>query len=113
MSGSLRRGLDALPATAAAALILVTDQPHITSEDLRRLLICWRARPSRPAAALYSGRLGVPAIIPRRYFAGIAPGARDRGARELLRAHAALVHAVPIAAAAFDIDTAADAAALR
>ena len=60
---------------------------------------------ARAAASAYAGVLGVPALLPRRWFAPLAEGGHDHGARDLLRAHADQVHAVPAPPLADDVDT--------
>lgn len=113
MAGSIRCGLGALPARANACLILLADQPAIDTADLRRLVDAWAARPGAVAAAHYAGACGAPAIFPAAYWPGLAALQGDRGARALLATLDALT-AVPMPAAAFDIDTPQDlAAALR
>ncbi len=105
MSGSLRRGLRALPRSAAAALILAVDQPLITALELRRLIAAWSQRPSQPAASAYAGRVGIPAILPRRAWVRAARAHGDTGARELLRQPGLMVTAIQMPEAAIDIDT--------
>lgn len=113
MSGSLAAGIARLPRNARAALILLTDQPGITRADLVRLMRRWQRQPGHPAAAVYDGRAGVPAIIPARVFRHlIARDGADTGARGVLRS-ARRLGRVAMPAAALDIDTAADLASLR
>ena len=64
LAGSVRRGLRAVPADAHAVLFALSDQPLVDERSLARLVAAWRRRPARAAAARYSGRLGVPAILP-------------------------------------------------
>lgn len=109
---SLRAGLDALPVTAGAVLILLCDQARIDAADLQRLTNAWRKRPSIPAAASYEGKPGVPAIIPRRWFRELRSLEGDVGARQVLR-QARKLSTVDMPAAAFDVDTPADVSALR
>ncbi len=112
MAGSLRRGLDALPASCGAALLLVVDQPGISRAALARLLAAASRRPGRLVAATYGGRPGVPAVIPRRYWRELRRLGGDQGARRLLRRHGARVIQVELPEAAWDIDVPEDAARL-
>lgn len=105
MSGSLRVGLKSLPRSAAAALVLVVDQPRVTLADLRRLVAAWAARRGRLTASAYSGRLGIPAILPRRHWSRATRASGDVGARDVLRSPDLCVTAVAMPAAAFDVDT--------
>jgi molybdenum cofactor cytidylyltransferase len=107
LASSLSKGLAALPADAAGALVLSCDQPLVGAAELRRLIDAWRRRPDRPAAAAYAGTVGVPAVLtPRLCFAARALEG-DTGAAALLRATKGLSR-VPMAAAVEDLDEPAD-----
>jgi molybdenum cofactor cytidylyltransferase len=112
LASSLRAGLAAAPRAAAAALALTVDQPNVDGAVLRRLVGAWRRHPGLPAAAHYSGRAGVPAILPRRSWRALRELQGDAGARALLRG-ADAVTLVSMPEAAFDVDTPADLARLR
>ncbi len=113
MAGSLRRGLEALPPEATAALLLLTDQPLVSKSDLERLIAAWTRQPQRAAASAYGGRLGIPAILPRRFWRDAKRASGDVGAREILRRPGARITTVSLPAAAVDIDTQRDLDALR
>lgn len=113
MAGSLCRGLEALPPDAAAALLLVTDQPLVAPADLRRLVAAWSRQPQRAAASSYGGRLGIPAILPRRLWREAKRERGDVGARSILRRPGARITTVCLPAAGIDIDTEQDVEALR
>lgn len=108
MGRSLRAGLAALSADCAGALVLLCDQPDLDAGHLHALVAAWRRDPSRAAASAFAGLLGVPALLPRAWFAELAALDGDRGARDLLRQRAAEVHAVACAPLARDIDVPAD-----
>jgi len=105
MAGSLRTGITALPASATAALVVLADQYALTPVDLRRLISAWTKAPRRPAAALFDGRLGAPAILPRGWFGRVNDLAGDQGARQLLRHAPGAITPVALAAARLDLDT--------
>lgn len=111
MGGSLDIGIRGLPTGTDGVLVLLTDQAGIERSDLQRLAKRWRRAPQRAAAARYSQRVGVPAVLPRRYFRRASKLSGDTGARDLLRGLDRMV-SVAMPRAAFDVDTAADAAAL-
>jgi molybdenum cofactor cytidylyltransferase len=111
LAGSLRMGLDALPASARAALVTVVDQPNVDVGSLSRLIAAWRKRPGAPAAARYAGRAGVPAILPRRLWHAAGSLEGDVGARALLR-RARDLTLVEMPEAELDVDTAEDLARL-
>jgi molybdenum cofactor cytidylyltransferase len=92
--------------------VLLVDQPRVDAAAIARLATAWRRRPGRPAAALYDGRAGVPAILPRRYWRAAQALHGDRGARALLRdAQAATLVDMP--EAALDVDSPSDVDAMR
>ena len=111
MGRSLACGIGALPPRARAALVCLADQPRVQAEDLARLVAAWRRNPRAVAAARYEGRLGVPAVFPRSWFARLRRLKGDRGAQAML-ASARGVTGVPMARAAFDLDRPEDLAEL-
>ncbi len=111
LAGSLRTGLDKLPRSVSAALVLLVDQPEVDARALRRLIAAWRKQPGVPAAAYYAGRAGVPAILPRRLWSTIRTLDADAGARTLLRS-ATKITLVRMPEAELDVDTEQDLARL-
>ncbi len=107
LSTSLRTGLGALPATASAAMILLSDQPFVDRNAMWRLRAAWLREPRIPAAACQNDRIGAPAVLPRSVWTAAARARGDSGARDILRAMTA-INQVPLAEAAIDIDTPAD-----
>jgi len=106
LGGSLVRGLAA--SSADAVLVMVCDQTALEISDLQRLVDAWTKAVNHPAAASYAGVLGVPAIIPRKWFAALGALDGDSGAREFLRKHRKIVNSVSMPNAAADIDEPAD-----
>ncbi len=118
MGSSLRAGLASLePTAAAAAVVLLVDQPRIGSAAVARVAAAYGTRGAELAAATYDGVRGHPVLLGRRRWAEAAAGATgDRGARDLLAAAArrgalALVECGDVAAPD-DVDTPADLALL-
>jgi CTP:molybdopterin cytidylyltransferase MocA len=111
LASSLRAGIAALPASAAAAIVLLVDQPDVDAAALRRLIAAWHRHPAAPAASRYAGKVGVPAILPRRTWPAARALEGDVGARALLRGHR-FATLVDIPEAAFDVDTVDDLARL-
>ena len=108
LSASLAAGVRRAPRRARRLLVITVDQWRVDGADLARLLA---AAGRGVAAAAYDGRLGVPAVFPRRLWPALLRLQGDRGARALLEQGPAT--AVPIAAAAIDLDTPAELAAMR
>lgn len=113
LAASLRAGIAALPAACEGALVALTDQPALDGAHLRALCDAWRRTPARACASAYAGVLGVPALLPRAWFADAMLLRGDTGARALLRARAAEVVAIAAPALARDLDTPDDLARAR
>lgn len=108
MRSSLQAGIRALAPETQAALFMVCDQPHVTTEHLNALIDALPASGLDPVASGYSGTVGVPAIIPRTYFADLLALPGETGAKSFLLAHAARIKIVPFPGGEADIDTPAD-----
>jgi molybdenum cofactor cytidylyltransferase len=113
LSSSLVAGLDALPQTARAALLVLADQASLGPGDLALVAAAWQARPRSVVASLAGGVLGPPAVFPRRHFGELRRLRGDQGARDLLRHPGRPVVVIELPAAALDVDTPADAARVR
>jgi CTP:molybdopterin cytidylyltransferase MocA len=82
MASSIRLGVRALGFAAKdveGVLLMTCDQPAVTVEHLRRLMMRAEVKASR-----YAGRNGVPAFFPAKYFEKLTELKGDTGARELL-----------------------------
>lgn len=108
MAASLAAGVRRAPRQARYLAVLSVDQWRLGAADLRRL---WSAAGRQPAAAWYAGHCGIPAIFPQRLRSSLLALRGERGARALLEACGAT--AVPMPAAATDLDTASDLRQLR
>jgi len=109
LASSLKAGIAALPASAAAALVLLGDMPAVTPALIDGLIAAFGARPAALAAAPSAqGRRGNPVLLSRGLFPAIAGLEGDEGARKLL-AGAREGQVIEVEAArneaTFDIDT--------
>lgn len=111
MGSSLRAGMEAvrsLDPQPEAVLLLVCDQPGLTVEHLRAILTQQTAPRTAGevaiTASVYAGRAGVPAVFSAKLFGELLRSSGDRGARELIRAHAAEVQEIPWPAGELDVD---------
>jgi molybdenum cofactor cytidylyltransferase len=105
LASSIRAGIARLPAACTGVMLVLADQACVTAEDLRRLAGAWRRQPLSVAAARYGATVGVPAIFPQHLFRELRELKGDIGARVLLKRHADRLVRVPMASAAFDLDT--------
>lgn len=120
MGSSLRAGaqevirLDPVP---QAALLLVCDQPRLTAAHLHELLARHAAAQTMGniaiTASAYAGRAGVPAVFSAALFSELAACSGDRGARDLIQAHAPHVQAIPWPAGQLDLDRPEDLATIE
>ena len=110
LSHSLRLGLAAVPEGIGAAIILLGDQPTVTTEAIGTLLSARGKRPIIAGAA--NGILAPPLLIERRQFGVVQELSGDIGLREVLTVHPEWVTAVDVGAHAPDVDTPDDLARL-
>ncbi|WP_347989083.1 nucleotidyltransferase family protein [Methylomonas sp. AM2-LC] len=104
IASSIRAGVNALPASASAVLILLCDQPLINTRHLQQLLKGWQSATDKIVASQYPQSVGVPALFPARYFEQLLTLSGDRGARSLFKAFETNLQKIPIPEAEFDID---------
>lgn len=115
-STSLARGARAVRTVtdAAAAAVLLGDEPRVGADAVRRTVEAWRRRASaggRPPVvrARYRDRPGHPVVFPRDAFAGLESLEGDRGARAWLERNADRVEEVRLGEdAPADVDTVED-----
>jgi molybdenum cofactor cytidylyltransferase len=113
LSASLKRGVAALPATCAGAVILLGDMPFVSGALIDRLIEAFAqgcaGDPQTPLAAspVRAGRRGNPVLIGRALFPAIAALDGDQGARCLLDrvVRRVVLCAVEDDAALIDVDT--------
>ena len=98
------RRLQTIAPEISGAVLMVCDQPAVTSAHLRAL-----AATGRLTASVYSGHRGVPAYFPAEMFAELKNLTGDTGARDLLSTAAT----VPLTDGELDIDTPGDLEDLR
>lgn len=118
MGGSLAIGISALPTEAEAALVLLVDQPLVTSALIDAILAAFRtADGARPIALIprYQGRRGNPAALSRALFAELRGLRGDEGARNLVQRYASQIRWIDLddPAVVIDVDTLDEYARLR
>ena len=85
MSSSVRRGLDALADATQAAIIILADQPGLSTALLERLVERHAGTEALIVAPWYAGRFRNPVLFDCRLFAELRQQTGDRGGRLLLR----------------------------
>ncbi|MBW3128781.1 nucleotidyltransferase family protein [Hymenobacter profundi] len=115
MGASLKTGLAELqqhqPAPTSV-LVLLCDQPHITSTLLRQLVVAQLATQQPIVATEYGSVRGVPVLFGESVLPLLQALPDAAGAQQLLRQHPEWVATVPFPAGAVDVDTEAQYAAL-
>src|SRR4051794_2658790 len=106
----LRRALDAAaPDQIEAAILMLCDQPFVTSDVLRRLIDAYQAKQALLVASEYEARgektLGVPALFSRDLFPELMALHGAEGAKRIIARYWAEAARVAVPEAAFDVDT--------
>jgi CTP:molybdopterin cytidylyltransferase MocA len=104
MGSSLRAGLRALAGTPAiAAVVLLVDMPEVTPLAVRRVSAL--AGAGALVMGGYGERRGHPVLLGRDHWEGVmASAVGDKGARDYLRAHSAVLRVVEVGDVADDLD---------
>lgn len=106
MASSLRAGIRAVLRqcqSASGALLLVCDQPALSTEHLQRLIAAHRSTPDIPSASRYAGRDGVPVVLPAAMFAAALGLVGDQGAKKILQ-QAAQISSIEFPSGEWDVD---------
>jgi molybdenum cofactor cytidylyltransferase len=107
MLGSIRCGLRALPASCAAVLVALGDQPGVTAELVSGLVRAFRETGRGIIVPAYHGKRGHPILFATRFRDEVLSKYDGIGLRSLLDAHPAEVLEVPVSVASVleDMDT--------
>ena len=109
MASSLRAGLEALSAEtngeAEAAIIMLCDQPMVTSEVLNRIVQRFLSTRTALVASEYENTLGVPALFRRDLFPTLLALKGAEGAKKAIAKYRNQAEIVPFPQGSFDIDT--------
>jgi molybdenum cofactor cytidylyltransferase len=87
MGTSLRSGLAEVSADAKAAIIVLADQPWISSETLNRLIECHQERKPQIIIPTYKGFRGNPVLLDRSVFTEVQALNGDVGCRAIFGDH--------------------------
>lgn len=113
MASSIRTGLAAVAAARpTACLIMLADQPLVTSALLRQLVVQQRQTQAPIVAAAYGETLGVPAVFDYTLLPALHQLQGAQGAHRLIVGLGPAVGQVPFPAGLLDVDTPAQYAAL-
>lgn len=116
LSGSLRRGLAALPEQVEGAVICLGDMPRVTPRVIDRLIGAFAPKAGRSICVpTVNGRRGNPVLLDRSLFAEVSTLTGDTGAKPLVTRHAEATVEVAIAeeGVLLDVDTPESLAAIK
>jgi molybdenum cofactor cytidylyltransferase len=102
---SAMRHLQQLETDSAGVMILLSDQPLVSAQDLSQMKRTLFAGSAPIVAAEYGGSPGVPAAFKRQMFGRLASLSPEAGAKRLLESTEWSVVRYPLPTAAVDIDT--------
>ena len=89
-------------------LILLGDQPHVTTAALQRLLAAYADHPGHIIVSAYPCSLGAPCLFPATDFDALKSLHGTEGARSVWQQRPGNIVTVAMPEAAFDVDTPAD-----
>jgi len=108
MASSVRAGVEGLVGAspdAAAAVLMLCDQPHVTAGVVSAIVAAYRATGSPVVASAYGGGFGAPAVFGRELFAELARLEGAAGAKQAIKRHASEARFIPFPGGEVDVDT--------
>ena len=87
VSHTIRLGTEAM-SDCDGILYLVSDQPLLRADSVRRVVEAWRSMPDRIVGAGHDGRRGNPNLFPARLFPELLALEGDHGGNQVIRRHA-------------------------
>jgi molybdenum cofactor cytidylyltransferase len=108
MASSIRTGIEELlrvDPEAEAAVLMLCDQPYVTTDVVLGLVAAHRAMGRPVVASTYAGSFGVPALFSRTLFAELAQLEGKSGAKEIIKRHASEAHFLAFQNGDVDVDT--------
>jgi molybdenum cofactor cytidylyltransferase len=111
MGTSVKEGMKqllSLNPKAKAVILLLCDQPFVTTPLLQNLAQEYQNSGKPIIASQYGETLGVPALFDHQFFPQLTALQGDEGARKIIRQHVEMVGSMPFEEGKYDIDTMAD-----
>ena len=108
MASSIKAGLDSvliLEPQIDAVVVMLSDQPHVTAEVIKRLIEAYVTTSKPIAASSYGEDFGVPALFDKKHFDELYELEGDHGAKPIIMKHKSEVEFVDFPDGAIDIDT--------
>ncbi len=111
MASSIRCGIQTLlqiEPQSEGAVIMLCDQPYVTSSLLNELMLAHQNTAKPIIASSYNNTAGVPAYFHKKIFPELLALKGDTGARSIIQQHTGETATVVFPEGSIDIDTAAD-----
>ncbi len=105
MSTSIRSGMEALNDNMDAVVLMLCDQPFVSTQTINQLVNVFRATDGQIVASEYGGVQGVPALFKHTLFAELLTLSGAAGARQVIKQNAREVFSLPFPEGIFDLDT--------
>ena len=105
ISSSVRTGVKDLSQSVKAVLLVLCDQPYVTSQLLNGMMETFEKTGKLIVACEYENSLGVPALFHRNLFGELENLSGDRGAKQIILKHRKEVACVPFPEGTIDIDS--------
>lgn len=105
ISHTIKLGTQALR-DCDAILYLVSDQPLLQQNSVKRVVEMWKSHPANIVGAAHNGKRGNPCIFPKKYFDELMQLREDHGGNTVIRTHPEVLLTVEIAKQELtDVDT--------
>jgi molybdenum cofactor cytidylyltransferase len=108
MASSVKMGMAGLwmiTKETDAVLLLVCDQPYVSTELLQQLIDTYQKKQPRLVACRYAHQVGVPALFDRSLFEELLTLDGEKGAKPVLMSHLDEAHLVRFEQGIIDLDT--------
>ncbi|MBV8390625.1 MAG: nucleotidyltransferase family protein [Mucilaginibacter sp.] len=116
MASTIRCGIEALQtldSTTDAAILMVCDQPFVTSGLLNDLIQKQNETGKAVIASQYGDTVGTPALFHKQFFSKLMDLEGDAGAKKIIAQNSDSLETIPFPGGSIDIDTIDDYEALR
>jgi molybdenum cofactor cytidylyltransferase len=108
ISTSIRSGIQSLESNIDAAIIVLCDQPKLSTAILNTLIDTYISTRASIVTCTYAGTVGVPTLYDRRIFPELLALRGDNGAKPIIERYAAERIEIDFSGGEVDIDTIAD-----
>ncbi|MEC4814280.1 MAG: nucleotidyltransferase family protein [Scytonema sp. PMC 1069.18] len=105
MGTSIRCGMEALHDDVEAVVLMLCDQPFVSTQIINQLVNVFQATDRQIVASEYGGVQGVPALFKHNLFAQLLTLNGAAGARQVIKQNAGKVFGLPFPEGIFDLDT--------